>query len=83
MAQALDLGVQAASAGAGWNAQERHRGHAGELTDCLELAQVFFSALAVEFDAPTVADARRELARRIRPLDPRPVRGGSLLLPLL
>ena len=37
-------------------------------------------ALAIEFDAPTVADARRELARRIRPLDPRPVRGRSLLI---
>jgi hypothetical protein len=37
-------------------------------------------ALAIEFDAPTAADARRELARRIRPLDPRPVRGGSLLI---
>ena len=38
------------------------------------------ASLAVEFDAPTVADARWELARRIRPLDPRPVRGGSLLI---
>jgi len=38
------------------------------------------ASLAVEFDAPTVADARRELARRIRPLDPRPVRGASLLV---
>jgi hypothetical protein len=37
-------------------------------------------SLAVEFDALTAADARRELARRIRPLDPRPVRGGSLLI---
>ena len=36
--------------------------------------------LAVEFDAPTAAEARRELARRIRPLDPRPVRGASLLI---
>ena len=36
-------------------------------------------SLAIEFDAPTVADARWELARRIRPLDPRPVRGASLL----
>jgi hypothetical protein len=37
-------------------------------------------SLAIEFDAPSAADARRELARRIRPLDPRPVRGGSLLI---
>ena len=37
-------------------------------------------ALAIEFDAPTLADARWELARRIRPLDPRPVRGASLLI---
>jgi hypothetical protein len=37
-------------------------------------------SLAVEFDASTAADARRELARRIRPLDPRPVRGASLLI---
>lgn len=37
-------------------------------------------SLAVEFDAPNAADARRELARRIRPLDPRPVRGASLLI---
>jgi hypothetical protein len=37
-------------------------------------------SLAIAFDAPTVADARWELARRIRPLDPRPVRGVSLLL---
>jgi len=37
------------------------------------------ASLAVEFDAPTLADARRELARRIRPLDPRPVRGATLL----
>jgi hypothetical protein len=36
-------------------------------------------SLAIEFDAPTLADARRELARRIRPLDPRPVRGATLL----
>ena len=36
-------------------------------------------SLAVEFDAPTVADARWELVRRIRPLDPRPVRGATLL----
>ena len=36
-------------------------------------------ALAIGFDAPTLADARRELARRIRPLDPRPVRGATLL----
>jgi hypothetical protein len=36
-------------------------------------------SLAIEFDAPTVADAHRELARRIRPLDPRPVRGATLL----
>ena len=34
-------------------------------------------SLAIEFDAPTLADARRELARRIRPLDPRPVRGAQ------
>jgi hypothetical protein len=38
------------------------------------------ASLAIQFDAPTLADARRELARRIRPLDPRPVRGGSLLI---
>ena len=38
------------------------------------------ASLAIAFDAPTAADARRELARRIRPLDPRPVRGGSLLI---
>jgi hypothetical protein len=37
-------------------------------------------SLAIEFDAPNAADARRELARRIRPLDPRPVRGTSLLI---
>jgi hypothetical protein len=37
------------------------------------------ASLAVEFDAPTLADARRELARRIRPFDPRPVRGATLL----
>ena len=37
-------------------------------------------SLAVAFDAPSAADARYELARRIRPLDPRPVRGGSLLI---
>jgi hypothetical protein len=37
-------------------------------------------SLAIEFDAPSAADARRELARRIRPLDPRPVRGASLLI---
>ena len=37
-------------------------------------------SLAIEFDAADLADARRELARRIRPLDPRPVRGGSLLI---
>jgi hypothetical protein len=36
-------------------------------------------SLAIEFDAPNPADARRELARRIRPLDPRPVRGATLL----
>ena len=36
-------------------------------------------SLAVEFDAANLADARRELARRIRPLDPRPVRGATLL----
>ena len=36
-------------------------------------------SLAIEFDAPSLADARRELARRIRPLDPRPVRGATLL----
>jgi hypothetical protein len=38
------------------------------------------ASLAIAFDAPTLADARWELARRIRPLDPRPVRGGSLLI---
>jgi hypothetical protein len=38
------------------------------------------ASLAIQFDAATLADARRELARRIRPLDPRPVRGGSLLI---
>jgi hypothetical protein len=37
-------------------------------------------SLAIEFDAPSAADAQWELARRIRPLDPRPVRGGSLLI---
>jgi hypothetical protein len=37
-------------------------------------------SLAIEFDALSAADARRELARRIRPLDPRPVRGASLLI---
>ena len=37
-------------------------------------------SLALEFDTPSLADARRELARRIRPLDPRPVRGVSLLI---
>jgi hypothetical protein len=37
-------------------------------------------SLAIELDAPTAADARWELARRIRPLDPRPVRGASLLI---
>jgi hypothetical protein len=37
------------------------------------------ASLAVEFEAPSLADARRELARRIRPLDPRPVRGATLL----
>jgi hypothetical protein len=37
------------------------------------------ASLAIQFDAPTLADARRELARRIRPLDPRPVRGATLL----
>jgi hypothetical protein len=37
-------------------------------------------SLAIAFEAPTVADARWELARRIRPLDPRPVRGATLLL---
>jgi hypothetical protein len=36
-------------------------------------------SLAIEFDAASLADARRELARRIRPLDPRPVRGATLL----
>ena len=36
-------------------------------------------SLAIEFDAASPADARRELARRIRPLDPRPVRGATLL----
>jgi hypothetical protein len=34
---------------------------------------------AIEFEAPSHDDARRELARRIRPLDPRPVRGATLL----
>jgi hypothetical protein len=34
------------------------------------------ASLAIQFDAANLADARRELARRIRPLDPRPVRGG-------
>ena len=38
------------------------------------------ASLAIQFDAANLADARRELARRIRPLDPRPVRGGSLLI---
>jgi hypothetical protein len=37
------------------------------------------ASLAVEFDAANLADARRELARRIRPLDSRPVRGATLL----
>jgi hypothetical protein len=37
-------------------------------------------SLAIEFDAANPADARRELARRIRPLDPRPVRGATLLI---
>jgi len=37
------------------------------------------ASLAIEFDAASLADARRELARRIRPLDPRPVRGATLL----
>jgi hypothetical protein len=36
-------------------------------------------SLAIEFDAANLADARRELARRIRPLDPRHVRGATLL----
>jgi hypothetical protein len=34
---------------------------------------------AIEFEAPSHDAARRELARRIRPLDPRPVRGATLL----
>jgi hypothetical protein len=38
------------------------------------------ASLAIAFDAATLADARRELARRIRPLDPRPVRSLSLLI---
>ena len=38
------------------------------------------ASLAIAFDAANLADARRELARRIRPLDPRPVRGASLLI---
>src|SRR5207237_1431864 len=37
-------------------------------------------SLALEFDAANLADARRELAPRIRPLDPRPARRGSLLI---
>ena len=37
------------------------------------------ASLAIAFDAADLADARRELARRIRPLDPRPVRGATLL----
>ena len=37
------------------------------------------ASLAIQFDAASLADARRELARRIRPLDPRPVRGATLL----
>jgi hypothetical protein len=37
------------------------------------------ASLAIAFDAASLADARRELARRIRPLDPRPVRGATLL----
>ena len=37
------------------------------------------ASLAVEFDAPSHDAARWELARRIRPLDPRPVRGATLL----
>jgi hypothetical protein len=36
-------------------------------------------SLAIQFDAANLADARRELARRIRPLDPRPARGATLL----
>ena len=37
------------------------------------------ASLAIAFDAANPADARWELARRIRPLDPRPVRGATLL----
>src|SRR5262249_21989046 len=37
-------------------------------------------SLAIEFDAPTAADARRGLARPSPPPDPRPVRGASLLI---
>ena len=37
------------------------------------------ASLAIQFDAANLADARRELAWRIRPLDPRPVRGATLL----
>ena len=37
------------------------------------------ASLAVEFEAPSHDAARRELARRIRPLDPRPVRGATAL----
>jgi hypothetical protein len=37
-------------------------------------------SLAIQFDAANLADARWELARRIRPLDPRPVRGAATLL---
>ena len=37
------------------------------------------ASLAIQFDAASLADARRELARRIRPLDLRPVRGATLL----
>lgn len=36
-------------------------------------------SLAIEFEAETLAQARHEVARRIRPLDPRPVRGLTLL----
>jgi hypothetical protein len=36
-------------------------------------------SLAIQYDAADLAHARWELARRIRPLDPRPVRGATLL----
>jgi hypothetical protein len=52
----------------------------GEGTDGTLYAPPHCGALAVEFEADSVDQARRELARRIRPLDPRPVRGLSLLV---